>query len=419
MNRFVSALAVLGVAASAAQAQEEPKKPMVCKDGVCTEPAAEKPKAGDGESAGLAYRTATDTVVLYGLLDITLSSLSNANTSGDTRVGYQTSWFSGDRWGIWGKHIVGDDKFGVIFRLESEYVLNTGEMDTPNVLFNRDAWIGFEGNTFGKLTFGRQNTVARDFSQNYGDPYGSAGVRFDEGGWTNTNNFKHLIYYAGSVTGTRMDNGVVYKNLLFDHLMVGLGYQFGEVPGAFNRNTTASAALGWNSDLFNISCYFTHANLNEAQENGFSIGGNVILTSMLRLNAGYFNYQSTQGAQSAATGTWSLPDRQDHAFTVSAKIAPTRSADFEIGFQQLRSTNAAYSSKGFTLRPFQDDPTGSKTVGTGSKRTLYGSIFYHMSRRAEVYVAADKMWLLDGYKLAVTNGFRNQTEVATGIRFRF
>ena len=69
-----------------------------------------------------------------------------------------------------------------------------------------------------------------------------------------------------------MDNGIVYKNLLFDHLMVGLGYQFGEVPGAFNRNTTASVAAGWNSDLFNVSGFFSHANLNEAQENGIGIG---------------------------------------------------------------------------------------------------------------------------------------------------
>jgi predicted porin len=409
MNRFITALAVLGavgVVATRAHAQEKPKPA----DG----------EGGGGGYTGLSYRTATDTVGLYGLLDITLSGITNADANGDLKVGYQTSWFSGNRWGVFGKHVVGGlaPDFGVIFRLESEYTLNTGELDTPNVLFNRDAWIGFEGKSFGKLTFGRQNTVARDFSQNFGDPYGSAGVRFDEGGWTNTNNFKQLIYYAGSVTGTRMDYGIVYKNLLLDHLMVGLGYQFGEVPGAFSRNTTASAALGWNSELFNVSGFFTHANLNEAQENGIGIGGNVILTSMLRLNAGYFHYTSTQGTQTSP-GNWSLPDREDHAWTVSAKVAPSRDTDFEIGFVQFRANNAALTSKGFTLRPFQDDPTAATKVGTGTKRTLYGSVFYHLSRRAEVYLAADRMWLYDGYKLAITNGFSTQTEVATGMRFRF
>jgi predicted porin len=85
----------------------------------------------------------------------------------------------------------------------------------------------------------------------------------------------------------------------------------------------------------------------------------------------------------------------------------------------FRSINAAVTSKGFTLRPFQDDPTGATAVATGTKRTLYGSVFYHLSRRAEVYLAADRMWLLEGYRLAVTNGYSTQTEVATGIRFRF
>jgi predicted porin len=407
MNRIVTALAVLGVVATSAHAQEKPK-----------------PAEGGGEGGGytgLSYRSATDTVALYGLLDITLSGITNADARGDWKWGYQTSWFSGDRWGIFGKHVVGgvvEPDFGVIFRLESEYTLPTGEMDTPNVLFNRDAWIGFEGKKFGKLTFGRQNTLARDFSQNWGDPYGSAGVRFDEGGWTNTNNFKQLIFYAGSVTGTRMDNGIVYKNILFDHLMVGLGYQFGEVPGAFNRNTTASVAAGWNSDLFNISGFFSHANLNEAQENGIGIGANLILTSLLRLNAGIMNYWSTQGTQSP-TGGWSLPDREDHAWTVSAKVAPTRDVDFEVGYVNIRAIKAALTSGGFTLRPFQDNPTAATAVATGTKRTLYGSVFYHLSRRAEVYLAADRMWLLDGYKLAVTNGYSTQTEVATGIRFRF
>src|SRR5881628_2406048 len=144
MHRFVTALAVLGVVTMAAHAQETQEKP--------------KPAEGEGGPTGLAYHSATDTVVLYGLLDVTISNITNADASGHQKFGYQTSWFSGNRWGITGKHIVGglEPNFGVIFRLESEYTLPTGEMDTPNVLFNRDAWIGFEGKKFGKLTFGRQ-----------------------------------------------------------------------------------------------------------------------------------------------------------------------------------------------------------------------------------------------------------------------
>src|ERR1700716_1679189 len=113
MNRFVTVLAVLGVVATRAHAQEKPKPP----------------EGGEGGGyTGLSYRTATDTVALYGLLDITLSGITNANARGDTKVGYQTSWFSGDRWGIWGKHTLGgvEPDFGVIFRLAREVATNTG-----------------------------------------------------------------------------------------------------------------------------------------------------------------------------------------------------------------------------------------------------------------------------------------------------
>src|SRR5438874_11818950 len=108
MKTLSMALALVGLLAAAARAQEEPKKPsMVCKDGVCTEPAAPPEKGKDTlppserapiayePATGLVYRSATDTVILYGLLDITLSSIDNVNARRDRKVGYQTSGFSG------------------------------------------------------------------------------------------------------------------------------------------------------------------------------------------------------------------------------------------------------------------------------------------------------------------------------------
>lgn len=392
-----------------------PKPGMICKDGVCVEQAPAKEEKGEKASAGytpgtgLQYKSATDDVTLYGLLDITLSSNDHQDATGARRNGYQTSWFSGDRWGIAGKHLfdAGPEKFGIAFKLESEYVLNTGEMDTPGVLFNRDAWIGFESETLGQIHFGRQNTVSRDFSSNYGDPYGAAEVRLDEGGWTNTNNFKQLIFYAGSVTGTRYDNGIVWKKKL-GPLVAGLGYQFGEVVGDFMKNSTQSAGLGFNGGLFNVSGFVTHANVNGLDHQTVSFGGNVAPARLLRLNAGYFHYWADQGA----TG-----QRTDDAFTVSAKVSPEGPFDFEVGFQVMKASNFGYLG-GNTPNAFKD-MSSAKTTGDGNKKTFYGSIFYHLDKRAEVYLAGDYMKLFGGYKLGVTNGFGDQTELALGLRFRF
>ena len=120
-------------------------------------------------------------VTLYGLIDTTISTVNNANASGARLTGFQVPWFSGSRWGLTGKEDLGNG-LSAIFKLESEFETPTGNMDTPGVLFNRDAWVGLSSESLGKLTFGRQNAIARDVSGIYGDPYTSATVTLDEGG---------------------------------------------------------------------------------------------------------------------------------------------------------------------------------------------------------------------------------------------
>jgi len=369
--------------------------------------------AANDVGTGITFQvTPADSVTLYGLLDITLSTISNANAKGGRKTGYQTAWFSGDRWGITGRHALGPTLPDVIFRLESEFVLNTGEMDTPGVLFNRDAWIGFESEQLGKLTFGRQNALARDYSGIYGDPYGSAVVTLEEGGYTNTNNFKQLIFYAASATGTRYDNGLVWKKKWGANWVTGLGYQFSSpaAPGDFSRNTTETAALGYNGGIFNVAGFYNHLNVNGLIHKAWSIGGNVTPIPLVRLNAGYYDYKSEQGH--------GVGDRKDHAYTVSAKFVPEGPWDYELGYQVIKAKNAGFNSGGNTLIPYQDASSVTLT-GTGDKKTLYGSVFYHFDRRTEAYLAADYMKLKDGYHLSITNGHDTQNEVAIGLRFRF
>ncbi|MET5020829.1 porin, partial [Burkholderia pseudomallei] len=58
-------------------------------------------------------------------------------------------------------------------------------------------------------------------------------------------------------------------------------------------------------------------------------------------------------------------------------------------------------------------------VGNGFKETLYGSVFYHLSKRTDLYLAGDYMRLHGGYTFASTHGATNQLELTTGIRTRF
>jgi len=67
----------------------------------------------------------------------------------------------------------------------------------------------------------------------------------------------------------------------------------------------------------------------------------------------------------------------------------------------------------------RDSCRRAKATATGSRATLYGSIFYHFDKITEVYFAADYLKLKDGYKVGATNGFANQSEFALGLRTRF
>ena len=347
-------------------------------------------------------------VTLYGLIDTTISTVNNTNAAGARTTGFQVPWFSGSRWGLTGKEDLGGGT-SAIFRLESEFETPTGNMDTPGVLFNRDAWVGLSSEALGKLTFGRQNAIARDISAIYGDPYTSEKVGLDEGGYTNVNNFKQLIFYAGSATGTRLNNGVVWKKMWDGRFLTALGYQFGEVPGQFSQGSTESLALGYNGDSFHLAGFAQQAKVNGFTDRSYSIGGNVII-DIFRINAGYFHYTGEQPA--------AICNRSDNAYTVSLKIAPQGAFDYEIGYQIMKANNAAFDANGNTLNAYAS-VLGATASGSGRKSTLYGSVFYHVSKRTEFYVAADYMKLKDQYIVGSTNGHNSQTEFAIGMRTRF
>jgi predicted porin len=378
-------------------------------------PAAAPPQAPSAvnftQGEGLSYSTAKGSVTLYGLIDVSYVHTNHANANGDSVTSPRVAWFSGNRWGVTGKHVMGDSGLNVIFRLESEFESQTGSMDTPNVLFNRDAWVGVESPTLGKLSFGRQNAIGRDPASSaiYGDPYGSAAPSTEEGGYTNNNNFKQLIFYAGSATGTRVDNGVVWKKAFDNGILAAAEYQFGGVPGSFSNGSTESVSLAYAGGPLNVAGYATNAKVAGLTDKSYSVGGNYLFANLLRVNAGYFHYTGEQGA---------LGSRSDNAYTISAKLAPTGPVDYELGYQNMKANNAAVNGGGNVLSAFANASTAT-AVATGSRSTLYGSVFYHFDKITEVYVAADYLKLKDGYKVGATNGAPSQTEFGVGLRTRF
>lgn len=399
---------------AAAQAQQALQKMQAAAAQAPAQTAARPAAPADGSVSGLTYQNGPNMVSLYGLIDVTLTHVTHANAAGDARTSYQPApWFSGSRWGITGKRDLGDG-LRAVFRLESEFVTNTGEEDSAGILFGRDAWAGFESDTLGKFSFGRQNALGRDIIAGYLDPYGAAKASTNEGGGTNTNNFKQMIFYAGSATGTRYDRGAVWKKAFDNGIVAGLGYQFGGIAGAFNNGSTKTAALAYNGGDFNVAGFLNSAMVANLKHDSYSFGGNYTM-GIFRVNAGYFNYSAEQGAANAAG------KRKDSGYTLSANIAPAGKIDYQLGYQVMSADNAGITGTGASANVLNAyaDTSGITATATGKRKTFYGSAFYHFDRQTEVYVSADRLSMTDGYRQKSTFDFRDQTEIGVGLRLRF
>jgi predicted porin len=390
-----------------------------------------------GQPVHIIETSGTD-VLLYGLLEPTLGYTSNVDKAGRSTVGLNTSWFSGNRWGLFVRQkLFPEDNFNLIARLESEFELPSGNMDTPGVLFNRDAWVGFESPMLGKFTIGRQNTLPRDVVNIWGDPYGDSKLTTNEGGFTNVNNFKQIIFYtsggngAGGQGDTRYDQGFVWKKVFDNGLYLGAAYNFGDgngpggpngsgpIPGAsFDKGSTEALAAGYNAGQFHVSAFYTRANVLEIPTIGttnighihqsYGIGGNWD-GGLLRLNAGYMHYTADQGL----VGT-----RNDDVVTVSGKITPSKFYDFELGWQDFFAKNAALTAAGYTYVPFKD-ATAAVATGTGTRMTTYASFIYHPIPNVDVYIAGDHLNTTGGYSASQAHLHNTADEVVTGVRYKF
>jgi predicted porin len=365
----------------------------------------------------------------YVLIDLTLLSKSNVTVDGKSKIDMGEPFFSGNRWGLKGSIKTNVDGLNVIYKLESEYFLYDGEQGKANVLFNRDAWIGISGK-LGKLTFGRQNTLARDFAVIYCDPFNHAEVNYDEGGWTNNSNFKSLVYYAGAVSispvnggpaGTRQDKGMVWKYAPADGFCYGASYNLNYEATNNTRNSTASVATGFNAPTWHMSAFYTTANNTGATnatvvpftQTSMSIGGNINLTKALKINAGYFHYTSDQNP--------GQPTRTDNAYTVSGSYQFSPQWAGFLGYQVIKVDSAALGLNAAGVYTIPNAFAYPSTSGTaayvnGGKNVAYAAFRNYLRKGIEFYGVFTYMKLTDSFKLSTGVPKDSQTELGLGLR---
>lgn len=398
------------------------------------------------------YSDSKTRMSLYGIVEATISHVdhqANASGTGSSNItGFQVAWFSGNRLGFDVDHSLTDlgNDIGlpglkIMTKLETEFELPTGGSDTNGVLFNRDAWLGFYSPGLGKVTFGRQNTLTRDFTQNWGDPYGTPEVTLREGGYSNVNNFKQLIFYSGASTGTRVNSGIEWKKKWGEHWLTGLGWAFGaqgnggsadpgsggSVPGDFRKGTNQAVSIAYNGldvgpGKFNLNASYDQDNHNDLMHRSELFGGNYVF-DIYRLNFGYIHYTAQQGPDN------SLGTRTDRAWTVSGS-ARVKKTVLSLGYQHMGGENAGHNAAGVILNPmFGNTNAATGTTPSGAKNTIYGAAMYQPDRALDLYLAIDRMnvgggWIVgdamgNGTHIGAGQSSQSELEVAVGARFKF
>lgn len=108
-------------------------------------------------SAGATTAFAQSNVTVYGLVDVSMSSITDVNT-----VMSENS-LNTSRLGFRGAEDLGGG-LKAEFQLESRLNPSTGSAgvttSTPNILFNREAWVGFTSATLGSIRMGRSDITS-------------------------------------------------------------------------------------------------------------------------------------------------------------------------------------------------------------------------------------------------------------------
>jgi predicted porin len=199
---------------------------------------------------------AETSVTLYGIVDAGIGyqqvkgSLNGVSYK-ESRTGLVSGVQSGSRWGLKGTEDLGEG-LQAIFQLESGFDATTGSQlqssSATDRLFGRQATIGLQGNSWGRLDFGRQTNIASKYFGSI-DPFAAAFGQSELGAT------------FSSVNTMRWDNMVMYQTPSFSGFQFGAGYSF-NVDGS--QTFKVSGVDNTNSRGITTGLHYTNGPINVA-----------------------------------------------------------------------------------------------------------------------------------------------------------
>ena len=360
-------------------------------------------------AAGFAGAAQAETsVTLYGLIDagVGYNQIKGPDGNKQSRVGAVDGVSSGSRFGLRGVEDLGDG-LSAVFQLEGGFSPNDGTSSQGGRLFGRQATIGLQSDSWGRLDFGRQTNLASKYFSAI-DPFS---LSYDTANMGAT---------FGSANTMRLDNMVLYQTPSFSGLKFGIGYSFNaddnsnESGNNFqtgDNNRVLTAGAQYINGPLTLAASYDRMNPDNSTAGGQD-NGNI---QQYILGGAYdFEVVKVSAAFSQTRDGWFVGTDLDTLPTGVQDFGDFRTADgFRANSYMLGVTMPFGASKVFASWQ-RADAKNDRLTGDDATTNIYSVGYtYDLSKRTNLYTYASY-----GDNFAFQEDVRS-TAVAVGLRHRF
>ena len=324
---------------------------------------------------------AQSSVTLYGALDTSIAYFGNeAGTNGHSGGAFrlQAGNISPNLWGVKGTEDLGGG-ISAIFKLESGFNVNNGELGQGQRIFGRTSMVGLSDVSLGTITLGRQYDPLIDLIQPF----------------TNDVTFGSAFATPGDIdnydNSYRTNNSVKYASPNYAGFQWSSMYAFGGQAGGLGSGQTYAVAAAYDHGPFGFGAGYFHANSNGTSGtfDGLNPDASSFAIDSPAISGGFVSANSIQIIRAAGDYTFdkftfgaSYSNVQYNNYATPA--GSNNNTKFNTGqvFVDYQVTPAALIGAGYNYTK----GSGNGVSASYNQVSLGGD--YFLSKRTDIYVLA-------------------------------
>ncbi len=346
--------------------------------------------------AGLAVAVvpvfAQSSVLLYGIVDTSITYQNSQTTLGSTVPGHsnvrmQSGVWNGARFGLRGTEDLGGGT-QAIFSLESGFNLATGGQQFTNAMFGRQSWVALANKAFGTLTLGRQYSAYYTMLAPWVPAYWLTGYGSHPGDLDGMD-----TYYRGN-------NSVSYISPTIYGFTASGAYSLAGVPGSLNQGSNWSAGLQYKNGGFGMATAFWRINNSTPGGGAWGTDSTVNSSGQQGVSAITNGYTWAQAQQRfAVNGGYSFNGGVDVSFAYS-------NVQYIPGINSRFTDTAVWNTAGTVVHwratPFLDLAAGYSYTWASKANGISDAAKYHQISISQYYSLSKRtgIYALEGYQHA-------------------